>query len=335
MGAASTALILTMAYFSLFNHPLREDELLRYCHFFAISPAAFRDTLGALLDQGILVKSGALFHLRGDDALPAIRGERETRAATWRGRVARSASVLTRLPFLRGLFLSGSLSKGTQDERGDIDFLLVTAGNRLWTTRFFASLLLKSIPKSGRRNFCMNYFLPEDRLGIPDRTLFSATEVAFLKPLWNTPATAAFFEQNSWFRAFYPNLEPAPPPDAAHRSPFLQRLLEWPLSGRLGDRFEAWATQWFIHRITHQVATLPLDRSPEDFRIGPWEYKGHTKGFHGRLRNAWHERLNSLEATFGIRLIRWPWGRTPRPGQAPAGGFAKLPVPLRIRRNLQ
>ncbi len=323
LGAASSSIVMTLAYFSLFQHPLLEEELLTYSHFYAISREDALAAIRSLVARGILETHDGLLCLHGEGALARIRAERVARAAPWHQKSLRSIQVLSRLPFLRGLFISGSLSKGTQDPNGDIDFLLLTAPNRLWTARFFASLLLKLMPRSHRCNYCLNYFLPEGQLEIPDRTLFSATEVAFLKPVLNARTCAAFFEQNTWTRTFYPNWQPPTGPPSAPPSSVFQRAFEWPLAGHLGNLFESWISRWYENRLRTMSQLLP-PKAAADFRYGPSEYKGHNKGRHDQIRQRWVERVNGLEADLGICLIRWSW--TLRASWKP------LPRPLRSQR---
>jgi hypothetical protein len=298
---------MTLAYFSLFRHPLTEEELLTHAHFHAISREDGRTAIRTLVDRGIVESINGLLCLQGESDLVHARAERVERAVPWHKQAEHSVRVLSRLPFLRGLFISGSLSKGTQDPDGDIDFLVLTAPNRLWTARFFASILLKAMPRAHRRNFCLNYFLSEDQLEIRDHTLFSATEVAFLKPVLNDKICAAFFEQNGWVRPFYPNWQPPTGPTPAPHPPFFQRLLEWPWAGFLGNLFESRISRWYFNRLERTLSQLPPERSRADVRYGPRELKSHTKGFHEQVRQRWVERLSAAEADLGIHLIRWPW----------------------------
>jgi hypothetical protein len=325
LAAASSSIVLTLVYFSLFQHPLREEELLAHTHFYPISKAEGRAAIRSLLDRGILESVDGLFCLQGEGPSAAVRAEREARAATWKPRVGRSIRALSRLPFLRGLAISGSMSKGTQDLDGDIDFFVLTAPNRLWTARFFAALMVKLLPKAQRVNYCLNYYLPEDRLSIPDRTLFSATEVAFLKPVLNGELFSAFFELNAWVKTFYPNWEP--PSGAIPNLPrgALQRLVEWPLSGRLGDFLETWVSRWLIRRQQRQMDNPAPGRSATEVRLNSGEFKGHTKGHHGRTHQAWLERVDRLEAGLSIRLIRWPWAEAWTSRAARIGSF-RLPT---------
>jgi hypothetical protein len=206
--------------------------------------------------------------------------------------------------------------------------------------------MTKVLPKSKKVNFCLNYFLPEDRLFVPDQTLFSATEVAFLKPVLNGDLFSAFFEQNQWVKTFYPNWVPPTGgvPDLRHD--FLQRIAEWPLSGAFGNLVESWISSWFIRRLNRSLEALPQGQSTKEVRLGPKEYKGHTNGHHEKTRQRWQHRVDGLEANLGIRLIRWPWAESWAPRSAKAdsnhlpgpSGIVSIPVlPLRVtgRRVLQ
>jgi hypothetical protein len=330
LAAATSSVVLTMAYFSSFRHPLCEEELLTYTHFYTLSTKEGQEAIRSLLQLGILESNGKMFYLPGDAALSEIRAEREARAAKWQPRVLRSIRVLSHLPFLRGLSISGSLSKGTQDLDGDIDFFVLTTPDRLWTARFFASLLLKVLPKSKKVNFCLNYFLPENRLFIPDRTLFSATEVTFLKPVLNGDLFRAFFEQNQWVKNFYPNWTPATGDVPHHRHTFLQRIAEWPLSGAFGNLVESWISRWFIRRLNRSLEALPQGQSTTEVRLGPKEYKGHTKGHQEKTRQQWQQRIDRLEVDLGIRLIRWPWSEA-WARRNPESDSAQLPCPPDVR----
>ncbi len=337
LGASRSAVVLTLAYFSLFKHPLREAELLEFIHFFAISPEEGRAAISDLVNRGILESSEGVIFLKGDSELAGVRTERERRAEEWRPRVSRSIKSLSCLPFIRGLFISGSLSKGTQDLNGDIDFLVVTAPNRLWTVQFFATLLMKLLPASLRRCYCVNYFLSQDQLTIPDRTLFSATEIAFLKPVMGREVCTRFFEQNTWIRAFYPNRSVPEGPVLDSKASTFQRMLEWPLSGTLGDHFEAWISRLFFKRIEKYLDGLPPGRNRDDFRAGPTEFKGHVRGRHDSTRLAWYERTHQLEDELGIRLVRWPWAMPEGHGKVPSGlantneRHARRVIPLSIK----
>jgi hypothetical protein len=91
---------------------------------------------------------------------------------------------LYRFPFVRGIGISGSLSKNYADEDADIDFFIITSRNHLWIARTFLHGLKKLSFLVGKQDwYCMNYFIDEEALVIAEKNIFTATEVVTLKPV--------------------------------------------------------------------------------------------------------------------------------------------------------
>ena len=114
--------------------------------------------------------------------------------------------------------VTGAQAMNNSDQDDDIDLLIVASRNRLWLTRLFSVLLVEVVAKRRRPGdrkvkdkICLNMFLDEDHLGIPksERNLYSAHEVAQLKPLWNRGGTyLRFINANHWTGKFLPNWQP-------------------------------------------------------------------------------------------------------------------------------
>jgi len=85
------------------------------------------------------------------------------------------ATLLQLTPFLRCIMLNGSLAEGKIRLSSDIDLLLVAKDRRIFTARFFASILtwFTSLKRSSNTKkdhsgkFCLNYFLTENFLVVP------------------------------------------------------------------------------------------------------------------------------------------------------------------------
>lgn len=311
LGADTSSLVLTLAYFSIFRHPLSEEELLSSAHFFQMPPEVGTVAVQNLINRGILEISGDFICLRGEKALAGVRDEKASRAAQWQQHVKPSVKTLSHIPFLRGLLISGSLSKGTQDVDGDIDFLVLTAANRLWTARFFASFLLRTISTAKIKRYCVNYWLAENQLCVGDHTLFTATEIAFLKPVMNGNLCRAFFRQNQWVKNFYPNWRLPEGPNSTSQRSLRQRALEWLLSGFLGDLFESKVRSVLMKRYKRKIGWDQLDHNSTDARLSPCEIKAHSKERNKEYRKRYDERVDALESELGIQLIRGAWHSKP------------------------
>ncbi len=137
---------------------------------------------------------------------------------------------------MKGVAVSGSLSKNFADEDSDIDFFLITEKNRLWTARTLLHLLKKFSFLFRREDwFCMNYFVDEEALEIREKNVYTAVEVATLLPLRGVEAFAAFFAANRWSREFLPNHGLRVSYVRETPRPWLKSACEWLLRNPAGD----------------------------------------------------------------------------------------------------
>jgi len=117
--------------------------------------------------------------------------------------------ILMLAPFVRGVFLNGSLAKGEATEKSDIDFLIVAQKNRLWTGRVFATLF---VHLTGLRRYddkiagriCLNRYQATDFLTISPKDKKNAVYHASTKILWAEGNIAAdFIAQNQWMQKYH------------------------------------------------------------------------------------------------------------------------------------
>src|SRR6185436_13123730 len=88
----------------------------------------------------------------------------------------------------------------------------------------------------GRRVFCPNYYVSEERLEMAPGTIYVARELAQTTALAGSCAGLA--TRNPWLADWFPNAATATADAPRSR---LQPLLEAPLRGSLGGRLERWA----------------------------------------------------------------------------------------------
>jgi len=230
-------ILATLAYFDLFEFPLTEQELYSYL---PQSPGYFTFSLALqrMLRDGTIFRIDDFYMLRPDQALPQRRREGGKKAGEMLRTAARISGWLGRFPFVRGVAVSGSLSKHFADENSDIDFFIVTANSRLWIARTALHLFKKLAFLLRRQDyFCMNYFVDEDYAEIDEKNIYTAIEVATLIPMAGENAFNKFFQANQWIVPFLPNRK-TPAPGIPVRSK-LQRLLERVIGLFGADRLEA------------------------------------------------------------------------------------------------
>jgi hypothetical protein len=234
-----SSILKVIAYFDLFNYPLSLEDIL----FFLDTDSEeypVRKELDVLVEEGCLFRVGSFYTIQDDPSLTEKRNRGRMHADEMLPIAEKGARLLFQFPFVRGVFISGSLSKRCADERADIDYFIVTSAGRLWIARTILHLFKKLTYLRGRQHrYCMNYFVDEDAMEIKEKNIFTATELLTLMPASGNGGVVSFFKANEWTARFYPhyrtrNRESARTP----RSSLLKRTLERLLGSRFGDRLD-------------------------------------------------------------------------------------------------
>ncbi|WP_182921335.1 nucleotidyltransferase domain-containing protein [Pedobacter planticolens] len=114
--------------------------------------------------------------------------------------------LLIKFPYVRGIGISGSLSKNFADENSDIDLFIITKKNRLWIARTLMHLFKKlTFLVNKQHYYCMNYYIDEEQLEIVEKNIYTAIEVVTLIPLQGDGAFASFYSANAWTKDYLPN----------------------------------------------------------------------------------------------------------------------------------
>ncbi len=112
------------------------------------------------------------------------------------------------LPFIRGIFLSGSLIFGWANEESDIDILIVAQSNHLWTARFLISALLtvarlKRSKQHIKDRLCLNHFITNGVSEIPLYSFYNAETYARIIPLYGEKTIFNnFLKANLWINNY-------------------------------------------------------------------------------------------------------------------------------------
>jgi hypothetical protein len=279
LTAHANSVLLTLMYFDVFRHPLTLDELKNYLQWEVCGLSEVAAAVEELQERGLIAYRDGFYSVAGAEQFTALRVERNKRALTYSPKAERWSRFISGFPFVRTVCISGSLSKGTMDKDGDIDYFIITEPGRLWVARTLLILFKKLFLFNSRKYFCVNYFVDTDHLSIPDRNLFTATEIVFAKPMRDGNSYPKFIEENKWSRIIYPNCDPATTDIPPARNGRVKRFTEKILSGSFGewldDRFlritlARWRRKFPHHKETHFEV---------DFRSRKHVSKHHPQGF--------------------------------------------------------
>ena len=166
------------------------------------------------------------------------------RAAQLLPKAIRIGRFLYRFPFVKGIGISGSLSKNVADEKADIDFFIITKANRLWICRTLMHLFKKLTFLAGRQHFyCMNYYIDEEALLLHEQNIFTAIEIRTLLPVSGEAAFRQFFSVNQWVNNWLPCHPLRPTAAEQTRESTGKRFIEWIGDNRMIDRIDNYLMQ--------------------------------------------------------------------------------------------
>jgi predicted nucleotidyltransferase len=232
-------ILAALAYFDLFNYPLTTDEI----YFFLPAKHDYEElesALYCLAAERHVFKFDRFFSLKNDRFLTERREKGNAKAAELMSAARKVGDLLIRFPYVRGIAISGSLSKNFADNDSDIDLFIITAKNRLWIARTLMHCFKKlTFLVNKEHYFCMNYYIDEDDLSIHEKNVYTATEIATLIPLHGDTVFEHFYAANAWTRNFLPNkclrLATARPV----KRPILKRIAEMLFNNRIGNAIDS------------------------------------------------------------------------------------------------
>lgn len=195
-----------LRYFGIFQYPLTLSEIATHCSV----PVAREDVAVALqwlCEQEQVFSFGGYFSRDKNIEAQVHRRQEGNRLAAQRiDAAARTGRFLYQFPFVRFVGISGSLSKGFSVPRGDFDFFIITAHQRLWVCRTLLHLFKKVTFLVGRQHcFCMNYFVDIGRLQLGEQNVFTAIELSSLIPVAGSDTHESLLQENGWAKSFLPN----------------------------------------------------------------------------------------------------------------------------------
>jgi len=222
-------ILTTLAYFDMFTYPLTRAEIYLFLgksHHYEL----FDDALICLVNSGSVFWFDKFYSLKNDHYLIVRRNEGNKRAEELIKIAGKVGELLIRFPFVRGIAISGSLSKNFADDTSDVDLFIITERNRLWIARTLMHCVKKlSFLVNKEHLFCMNYYIDKEQLEIVEKNIYTATEVGTLIPLQGDVVFEDFYAANTWTRAFLPNKNMR----IASAAPGKSSLFKWIFEGLL------------------------------------------------------------------------------------------------------
>jgi hypothetical protein len=207
LSFTESAVIQCLLYFDTFTYPLTLEEIYCFCTAKINDKDLLENTLQNLISKNLIKEKNLFYFVNDDENIVERRLKGNHLAQKVMPKALKYGKLIAQFPFVETVCISGSLSKNYFDEKADVDFFIITKAQRLWLCRSLLVGFKKVFLLNSRKYFCVNYFVGTDNLNIPDRNIFTATEIASLIPINNIQGYASFIEHNQWIYHHLPNFD--------------------------------------------------------------------------------------------------------------------------------
>jgi predicted nucleotidyltransferase len=219
----------------MFDYPLTYSEIFLFLEN-KYRQSEFSEALNSLVFNKMIFQFDKYYSLKNDYGLIARRNKGNEKAAELIKKAKEVGRLLIKFPYVRGVGISGSLSKNFADNKSDIDLFIITKKNRLWVARSFMHCFKKlTFLVNKQHHYCMNYYIDEEQLQIVEKNIYTAIEVGTLIPLEGDTVFERFYAANSWTRDLLPNKNLRLASAKPLRKYFLKSLVETLLNNRAGE----------------------------------------------------------------------------------------------------
>ncbi len=224
----------TILYFDVFRYPITINEIVVFSKF---SKKEINTTLEYLISEKIIFKIEEFYATTNNIDLIKKRVKGNVRAKKIIKKARKTSKFISQFPYVKGVFISGSLSKGYFEYDDDIDYFIITSPNRLWLARTLLILYKKVFLLNSKKYFCVNYFMSSDFLEVSEKNRFTATEFVTLIPMFGNGIYKKLQQKNGWVLDYFPNFNMNKESLVIKKNIF-NRSLEFLLNKKIGDFLE-------------------------------------------------------------------------------------------------
>jgi len=297
-------ILASLAYFDIFNYPLTSGEIFLFLKN-KYEQQEFDIALKCLVGNHHVFQFGGFYSLKDDYAVIERRIEGNKKAAELISIAERVSNLLIKFPYVRGIAISGSLSKNFADEGSDIDLFIITAKNRLWIARTLMHLFKKLTYLVNKQDyFCMNYYVDEAQLEIVEKTLYTAIEIVTLIPLQGDDIIERFYAANTWTHNYLPN-KILRVSSAKTVTPSLLKLaVETLLNNRVGDFIDnillnitsrRWLKKTRLKKLNAHGSVMAMDTAKHYAKPDPQNFQTNLlRQYESKIAHILHQPQSSL-----------------------------------------
>jgi len=198
--------ISSLVYHDIFDYPLKQSELVKW-----FAGKKIRVNTNNIK----ITKNNGLYYLKGRKGLiykRILRGKTSKYKMT---KAIKASKLLALIPSVKMVAVTGALAMENASGTSDIDLMIVTSRNLMWTTRLvvIVALYIFRIPrrrpddKIQEDKLCLNMWVDESFLRWSGKkNAYTAHEISQIKPIINKDNTyEKYIFTNKWIKDYWPN----------------------------------------------------------------------------------------------------------------------------------
>ena len=295
-----------MTYFDIFHYPMTSAEIRAHLDM-PCTEQELAGALAALMKEKILFKTQGYYQLKHDDSLLTARLAANKLAEKHLVKARKIAAFLSWFPFVKGIAISGSLSKKVATSDSDYDFFVIAEKDYLWICRSVFFTFIKLVSLFGfKKYFCLNYTVDESYLEISEKNIFTATEIATLMPVYGMQCFAGFFAANEWIYRFFPNHPPIEYRHPEKSKSFTSRLIEKVFRNRRGQKIDDALMRYFERRWEKLQSKHVVTNSGYvlgSMMVGKHYCKPYPQHFQQKVLSMHEEKMQKLFSAIVLKSV--------------------------------
>lgn len=297
LNISQKSIIRMLLYFDVFQYPLTREEL-SIC---VADENELKICLDEMKESGLLSELNGFYFLSGRQYTKRII--EQSLSPVFIPKAVRYGKLISKFPFVRGVYVSGSLSKDWADADTDVDFFIITTPNRLWLCRTLLILFKKAVLLNSRKYFCLNYFIDTESLEIEEKNIFTATEIAFMKPVVHGELFSQFLNENGWVKRYFNKVHlPSHYPVVPYKTRWAKSAIEWLLNGKLGERLDIASMRKTLNYWKKKFPEMANKDFEINFKTKRSISKHHPGGFQKRVLAELQSNIDEFERKHRISL---------------------------------
>lgn len=303
LSTISLNILKTLVYYDIFSYPLKAEEIYHNLQVNHCTMQDIKSELKILCDKGLVFRIEDFYMLQNNREFVRRRLDGNNLCDKRIKSAFRMSKLISKFPYVRAIFLTGSISKGYMDKESDVDYLIVTKPGRLWISKLFLTLFKKIFLFNSRRVFCINYYIDYNHLEIEEKNVFTATEIVTLIPVFGKKYYDEFYLKNIWVKNYYPNFPKRNNSVIDEKRNLIQKILEMLFNNKIGDRIDDLSMKIFSNVTRKKFKYFDEKDFSLAFKSTKFESKYHPKFFQKKVLISFDEKLKQLQQSLKVNLM--------------------------------